>query len=63
VKLKVGEALLFAPSAVVNLDVEDSGNLGLQKLGTESRRLESSHVGCVKTDQLKTGKGEEPEES
>jgi hypothetical protein len=36
VKLKVGEALLFAPSMVVNLDVEDGGDLGLQKLGTGS---------------------------
>jgi hypothetical protein len=33
VRLKVGETLLFAPNAAVNLDAEDGGDLGLQKLG------------------------------
>jgi hypothetical protein len=33
VRLKVGETLLFAPSAAVNLDAEDGGDLRLQKLG------------------------------
>ena len=33
VKLKVGEALLFAPSAVMDLDMTDGGEIGLQKLG------------------------------
>ena len=34
VKLKVGEALLFAPSVVVDLNVTDGGDVEMQKLGT-----------------------------
>jgi len=39
VGLKVGDALLFAPSAVVDLEVRDDRDIGLKRLGTEHLKI------------------------
>jgi hypothetical protein len=58
VRLKVGETLLLANSAAVNLDAEDGGDLRLQKLGAGfltirvRSRLTADRGKCVMASQM-----------
>jgi hypothetical protein len=58
VGLKVGEALLFAPSAVVDLEVRDDRDIALKRLGTGHLKI-NIRAGSYGSSQNRPGAGEE----